>query len=137
MVKPKLLDSIQRGINSIRDGKDSNHKAENALRRLCCTIIWERDVTWVNLAEELVSRRLTDTVKDQGLDSPAMELLAELEKCRLNMESLRGFLFRFVEECSSFDICFLAAGFGHWDEMYRAREEGNVVDAIQQVKEIE
>lgn len=128
------MDSIQRAINSIRDGKD-NGTAESALRSLCATVIRERDVTWVNLAEDLVSRRLSDTIKEEGLESKATERLAALESCRVDMDSLRGFLIEFTKKCSSFDICFLSAGIGIQQEMYRSREEGNVVEAIQRIQE--
>lgn len=130
----RIIDSIERAIKSIREGKDTNHVAEHALRRLCKCIITERDVTWLNVGEELVSRRLSDIVKEEGLKSVATEKLAELEKCRLDTESLRGFLLDFSQNCNAFNLCFLSAGFGHWEEQYRARESGNIVDAMQQVK---
>lgn len=132
MVK-SAKDSIQRCINTIRDGHPKSRQAESALRNLCTTIIAERDNSWLNLADDLLCTRFGDMAKaGQDVDGSFYHMKC-IELTRGNTELWRATLLDIVKLLDSYNICFLAAGFGHMEDMFRSKEQGNVVEAKQQV----
>lgn len=126
---PYIEDSIRRCINSINDGVNAV-QAEAALRNFCCAIITERDRSWLDVADELVGERLGKMAQE---DAKFLDVLARLAEARSDTEVLRAILLEFAKGCNSYNISFLAAGLGSIQSMFRSQEQGNVVEALEQV----
>lgn len=130
MIKtPNITQSIKRCINSINDGVNAD-KAESALRNFSCSIIKERDRSWLDVADELVGERLGKMAQE---DAKFLDVLARLADARRDTEVLRAFLLEFAKTCNSYNLCFLSAGLGKIQSMFRSQEQGNVVEALEQV----
>lgn len=127
------MDSIQRCINTIRDGHPKAAQAESALRNLCTTIIAERDSSWLNLADELLCTRFGDMATAGDNRESALYRMKCIEHTRTNVDLWRSTLLEIASHLDSYNICFLAAGFGKIEDMFRSKEQGNVVEAKQQV----
>jgi hypothetical protein len=141
---PLLKEPIQRCIDCIKEGRDFGGKAESAIRRLCFEVLNERsrtDFSWLDIAQELICERLSkiSLEGEQKDKDTAIGMLVEIDACRVSglpiydNDTRREIFLRFVQTCNAYNISFLAAGFGDWQESYRAKESGNLLAAAEQI----